>query len=111
MKNKNVVDPVPIDTWLLRLLTLTKNVEFIPTPEVVPNPTDSLGSKYNSLLRLKLYKVEIPKLSFSFLVFSVNPIPATYEVNPVVPFWLRRTLILDNLESIFKILICSFWIW
>ena len=29
-------------------------VDPIPTPEIVPNPMDSVGLKYNSLFNLKL---------------------------------------------------------
>ena len=78
------------------------NVDPIPTPDIVPNPTDSAGLKYNSLLSFKspFSNFEVA-LKINFLGFCSTLLDAVWAV-PVVEFHSLITLILDKSGSTFK---------
>ena len=96
-----MLDPkvVPIPT-VLSPKELNCNTDPIPTG-TVPKPTDSTGSKYTSLFRLKLKVVLNPELMENLLVSSVI-IDPTVWADPTVPFTALNTLILELFLSKFK---------
>ena len=77
-------------------------VDPIPTPEIVPNPMDSVGLKYNSLFNLKLeFSTFLSGLNDKVLGFWEMREFAVWAL-PVVESCCLNTLILEDKESIFN---------